>query len=428
MIDVETTASKVLPALIQEMSHYNGLESYSKYLALDKSYFLYAFGELIAKIKDSPTALKAAQLVANSPEREKALLEQEKALQITLEMELKMGVVDILDKNHALAEKLYSFYEIAPDVETTATKILPALLREISDHNGLESYSKYLNLDKSYFMYALSELIAKIKDSPTALKAAQLVVNSPEREKALLEQKKALQLALKMEVVDILAKNHALAEKLYSFCNMDHHAEAIASRVLPYLRPRRDPEYSTQVQPHNKWLNELMVKIEGSPTALKAAQMVTDAPAKLALELALKMELVDILDENRTLAEELAKGLDADEESWKNVSFGSIDHVDAAAPSLNRMIILVGVLGLLIVVGGICAIILNAVSETKINIAGMSISTGHVGVAFVGLGIIMVIRVYRQISSILFKLAELPDSRSRRRLKARPTKKSKSRK
>jgi hypothetical protein len=93
--------------------------------------------------------------------------------------------------------------------------------------------------------------------------------------------------------------------------------------------------------------------------------------------------------------------------------------VKAAAPSLNKMIVLVGALGILIVVGGICAIILNSLSETKIHIAGMSISTGHVGVAFVGLGIIMVIIVFRQISSILFKLAELPDDRPKKKSKSR---------
>jgi hypothetical protein len=88
------------------------------------------------------------------------------------------------------------------------------------------------------------------------------------------------------------------------------------------------------------------------------------------------------------------------------------DYEDTYRGQIERIrAVSVGVLGLLIVGGGISAIVLNAVSETKINIAGMSISTGHVGVAFVGLGIIMVIIVFRQILSIIFKLAELPDDR-----------------
>jgi hypothetical protein len=126
--------------------------------------------------------------------------------------------------------------------------------------------------------------------------------------------------------------------------------------------------------------------------------------------MALKRELVTILAENRNLAFEL---------DWWNTTLGGTSEVKAAAPSLNRMIVWVGALGLLIISGGICAIILNAVSETKINIAGMSILTGHVGVAFVGLGIIMVMRVYRHVSSILFKLAELPDDRPRKKSTSR---------
>ena len=89
-------------------------------------------------------------------------------------------------------------------------------------------------------------------------------------------------------------------------------------------------------------------------------------------------------------------------------------HVKSASPLLLTMIILVGVLSVLATVGGIIAIINNSLSETKINILGMLISTGHVGVAFVGLGIIMMILVYRNISANIYKLAALPDDRPRR--------------
>jgi hypothetical protein len=222
---------------------------------------------------------------------------------------------------------------------------------------------------------------------------------------------------------------------------MDHDIEATASEVWPNLirkliqgkaRPNRTQKDVTYSWLLDALLNALMVKIESSPTALKAAQQVADSPENMALQMVLKTELVNILVENPGLANEIAKELAylaaKPDDDRDRVVVKGIDHVDAVAPSLNRMIVWVGALGLLIIGGGICAIILNAVSETKIHIAGMSISTGHVGVAFVGLGIIMVIRVYRQISSILFKLAELPDGRSRRRANARPTKKSKSRK
>ena len=89
-------------------------------------------------------------------------------------------------------------------------------------------------------------------------------------------------------------------------------------------------------------------------------------------------------------------------------------HVKAASPLLLTMIILVGGLAVLATVGGVIAIIYNSLAETKINIFGMSISTGHVGVAFVGLGIIMMILVYRNISENIYKLAALPDDRPRR--------------
>jgi hypothetical protein len=78
------------------------------------------------------------------------------------------------------------------------------------------------------------------------------------------------------------------------------------------------------------------------------------------------------------------------------------------------MIVLVGGLAVLTTVGGVIAIIYNSMAETKINILGMSISTGHVGVAFVGLGIIMMILLYRNISENIYKLAALPDDRQRR--------------
>lgn len=89
-------------------------------------------------------------------------------------------------------------------------------------------------------------------------------------------------------------------------------------------------------------------------------------------------------------------------------------HVEAASPLLKLMIILVGLLALLTTISGVIAIIYNSLSETKINILGMSVSTGHVGVAFVGLGIIMMIIVYKNISSSIYKLAALPKEQPRR--------------
>jgi hypothetical protein len=202
-----------------------------------------------------------------------------------------------------------------------------------------------------------------------------------------------------------------------------HDVETIASEVLPNIV--KDLARSKALEKHSKHsasagLGELMVKIEGSPTALKAAQQVADSPENTALQMVLKMELVDILAENRDLAEYLYLLYCAPHYT------GAPQDVEAAAPLLNIMIVLVGILGLLITGGGIYAIIMNALSETKIHIAGMSISTGHVGVAFVGLGIIMVIIVFRQILSIIFKLAELPNDRPRK--KSRPRKTSRSRK
>jgi hypothetical protein len=59
-------------------------------------------------------------------------------------------------------------------------------------------------------------------------------------------------------------------------CQRQRHLdETIASTVLPYL---------IEKLAHGKestYLDELMVKIEGSPTALKAAQMVAGSPENM---------------------------------------------------------------------------------------------------------------------------------------------------
>ena len=90
-------------------------------------------------------------------------------------------------------------------------------------------------------------------------------------------------------------------------------------------------------------------------------------------------------------------------------------HVRAAAPTMNKIIYICGILSGLAITGGIVGIIWNSFSPTEISFLGAQVNTGHVGVAFTAFGIIAIVFIVRAILSNTVKLAALPDDQPRRK-------------
>jgi hypothetical protein len=90
-------------------------------------------------------------------------------------------------------------------------------------------------------------------------------------------------------------------------------------------------------------------------------------------------------------------------------------HQREAAP-LHRLIILVfGLLALCCIGGGIVAIIWNAVSKTEFELLGARLTTGHVGVAFVGIGLLTALFTVRAVLKNQYQLGALPSPKRSRR-------------
>jgi hypothetical protein len=87
--------------------------------------------------------------------------------------------------------------------------------------------------------------------------------------------------------------------------------------------------------------------------------------------------------------------------------------VEAARPILSRIVYISGGLAGLAIIGGLVGIIWNVFSRTEIDIFGAKITTGHVGVAFVALGFISLIWVYRAVLTNIYGLAALPGDKPR---------------
>jgi len=68
-----------------------------------------------------------------------------------------------------------------------------------------------------------------------------------------------------------------------------------------------------------------------------------------------------------------------------------------AVPVHQLLAIVFGILALVCIGGGICAIVANARSKTELSILGAHLTTGHIGVAFVGIGLIIAIFVVRSV-------------------------------
>jgi len=75
-----------------------------------------------------------------------------------------------------------------------------------------------------------------------------------------------------------------------------------------------------------------------------------------------------------------------------------------ARPTHAKILLVAGVLSLVSCLGGIVAIIWSAFARTEMSMFGVEVTTGHVGVAFVALGVVSMLFVSR---SVLKNLAEL---------------------
>lgn len=82
-------------------------------------------------------------------------------------------------------------------------------------------------------------------------------------------------------------------------------------------------------------------------------------------------------------------------------------HVDTASGILITIIVIMGVLSAAAIGGGIVAIVWNTVSPTQLDFFGVTVSTGHVGVAFTALGLISMFFVIRTVLDHIHKLAAL---------------------
>jgi len=87
------------------------------------------------------------------------------------------------------------------------------------------------------------------------------------------------------------------------------------------------------------------------------------------------------------------------------------DHVGVATPLLKLTLILPTALAALCIGGGIVAIVRNSLALSETHILGMTVTTGHVGVAFVALGSIALIGRIRAVTRNIRDLATLPSDK-----------------
>lgn len=90
------------------------------------------------------------------------------------------------------------------------------------------------------------------------------------------------------------------------------------------------------------------------------------------------------------------------------MAFAASQHVEAAKPILLAALFVVCVLAAMAIGGGVVAIIWNTQSSTEFDILGATLTTGHVGVAFTALGLIVMLFVALKVIKQLHKLAKLP--------------------
>lgn len=84
------------------------------------------------------------------------------------------------------------------------------------------------------------------------------------------------------------------------------------------------------------------------------------------------------------------------------------EHQKAASDIHIHTVDVFGVLAFACIVGGVIAILWNAKSETTLNLLGAHISTGHVGVALVAIGMVIASSTSRAVLRNQRELAALP--------------------
>lgn len=96
---------------------------------------------------------------------------------------------------------------------------------------------------------------------------------------------------------------------------------------------------------------------------------------------------------------------------------GAPPHQRAAAPLHKLIVVVFGALAFACIAGGILAILWNATSSTEFSLFGARLTTGHVGVAFVGIGLVVAYFTVRAVLKNQRELAALPSDYRRRRMK-----------
>src|SRR5687767_1118792 len=96
-----------------------------------------------------------------------------------------------------------------------------------------------------------------------------------------------------------------------------------------------------------------------------------------------------------------------------------MEHQKTALPLHQLIVVIVGLMALSCVVGGIVAIVYAAQSPTEFNFLGVTLTTGHVGVALVAIGVLVGLFTFRAVLNNQRDLAALPGDARRRRNRQR---------
>jgi hypothetical protein len=90
-------------------------------------------------------------------------------------------------------------------------------------------------------------------------------------------------------------------------------------------------------------------------------------------------------------------------------------HQRSAAPIHTLIVVTFGLLALASIAGGVIAIMQSSKSNTEFSLLGAKLSTGDVGVALVGIGLVIAYFTVRAVLKSIGELAALPPDKSRKR-------------